>query len=716
MQPILVKFLQTMSLFLTVLLFASAECRDPAATLPTIRSAEGLASAVFDFYQPGRMFDITGTCSRADCGAVYFLDGSGAMRVELLQRDSPPAMPGDILRMRGSLVRGRTTPDRIHPICDEVEVVGRAQPPARVAATGPQLTSGMLDFRPIYVVGSVVDVFADEIDPASTYLLLDCQGERLHSPIGHADALAKDPNRLVGATVRVDGICIAAPYVGRKKIGRLVSMEKLTVLEASPGDPFAVPRLDAGLRIQPETLSRLGRRRLTGVVLACWDGCRVLLRADNMELVNVEMQTGELPVPGDRIDVAGLPETDLYTLSLARSCWRRSAGGEAAREEEPPPVDVPIRALFVGADSSRRLSATHNGRRIRVRGIVRSLPDENVVRRRLYIESDGMTFPIDVSTLGSLPPDVSIGSEIGAAGVCIMETEMWRPNATLQNIRGFLLSVNRAEDISVLSRPPWWTPARLLAVIAVLVLGLLGVLAWNMSLVRLAERRGRELFRAQIDKIGSQLRSAERARLAVELHDTLSQTLTGISMEVEAAIRSRTDGLDRVMTHVDVADKALKSCRTELKNSLWDLRSEALEMPDLKDAILRTLLPHVKGVDIEVETEIPRTRLSENTTHDILCIIRELSVNAIRHGRATRLGITGGISGGRLSFSVQDDGTGFDPGSCPGVEEGHFGLEGIRERLGRLGGSLAFSRTPEGGMCAEITIDAAAIAKNHRPK
>ena len=702
--------------FLTVLLLATPRGLDSADSLPVIGSAEGLASAACDFYQPGRRFDVTGTCAHVESCQLYFQDGSGAMRVELGTTNSLSAIPGDILRLKGSLVRGRTAPDRTHPLCEQVEVIGRGLPPARLHVTGPQLTSGRFDFRPISATGGIVDVFTDEIDPKSIYLLLDCQGARIHSAIQLDNALAKDSEKLVGATVRIDGICTPAPYVDRKKIGRLVSYQRIEVLNAAPEDPFDVPEIGPSLRMQPETLSRLGRRRQTGVVLTCWDGCRALLRTDDRQLVNVELKNGGLPSPGDKIDVVGLPETDLYTLSLVRSQWRLSGRQNAAPEAEPAPADVPMRDLFADANSRRRYSSTHNGQRIRIHGVVRSLQNEAGAGRRLYIESDGITFPIDVSALGDLSPEVSIGSEINAVGICIMETEKWRPNAALQNIRGFLLSVNKAEDISVISQPPWWTPARLLAVIAVLVLGLSGVLVWNRSLAHIAERRGRELFRAQIDKIGSQLRSSERARLAVELHDTLSQTLTGISMEVEAAIRSSSDGLDRVMSHVDVADKALRSCRIELKNSLWDLRNKALEMPDLKDAILRTLLPHIKGVDIEVQTEIPRTRLSENTTHDILCIIRELSVNAIRHGRATRLGISGGISGERLSFSVQDDGTGFDPAICPGAEEGHFGLEGIRERLGRLGGSLAFSRTPEGGMRAEVTIDVATIAKSHKPK
>ena len=90
--------------------------------------------------------------------------------------------------------------------------------------------------------------------------------------------------------------------------------------------------------------------------------------------------------------------------------------------------------------------------------------------------------------------------------------------------------------------------------------------------------------RAVIDTLTSELKTGERTRLAVELHDSLAQNLTGVAMEIEAAIRSGGDGAS---PHLTIADKALKSCRTELRNALWDLRNQALEEPVMKDAIRR---------------------------------------------------------------------------------------------------------------------------------
>ena len=693
-----------MFVLLSACLFASAASASAADSSSVITSATDLATAVCDFYQPGRRFDLTATCQQIDGAHISFVDAQAAMKAECRPEDFANIRPGDRLRLSGQLVCGRTAPDRIHPLCERVEVLGHGAAPDRISAQGPQFIDGTLDFRLISATGEIVDVFQDEIDANSIYLLLDCQGTRIHAPITKNSTFAPKVYEMIGATVRVDGRCDPAPYMSRRKIGRIISVDTITLLSSPSQDPFAVPELGLCLRLQPETIARLGRRRQTGTVLARWDRMRFLIKTDELQLINVELLKDPLPDCGKRIDVVGLPETDLYAFSLVRAHWRISTSpAPSAPAPETAPAELQLTSFRKGTNGVWRYDIHQHGRRARLRGIVRCLPDELGNDNHLYVESRGQVFPLDISTLVS-QPRLEIGSEIEAVGTCIMEAEKWRPNATLQNIRGFVLAINGEDDILVLSRPSWWTPARLFIIIGALLLVLFAVLVWNASLRILAERRGRALFRAQIDKVSSELRIAERTRLAVELHDALSQNLTGVSMEIEAAARNETKGLPAVLSHVAVADKALKSCRQELKNSLWDLRSEALEMPDLADAVRRTLLPHAKNVETAIRMSIPRARLSDNTTHEILCIIRELAQNAIRHGQATVLRIAGSIKDSTLLLSVRDNGTGFDPAVCPGSDEGHFGLEGIRERLRAYDGDLAFERLSDCGMRAVVSI------------
>ena len=137
---------------------------------------------------------------------------------------------------------------------------------------------------------------------------------------------------------------------------------------------------------------------------------------------------------------------------------------------------------------------------------------------------------------------------------------------------------------------------------------------------------------------------------------------------------------------------------------MWDLRNQTLDDVTMDDAIRRTLAPHLAGASLSVRFEVDRELFSDTTALAILRIIRELTVNAVLHGRATAIKVAGCIENGRLMFSVADNGCGFDPDSAPGVEQGHFGLQGVAERAERLNGELMIRSTPYKGTKAQVSI------------
>ena len=73
--------------------------------------------------------------------------------------------------------------------------------------------------------------------------------------------------------------------------------------------------------------------------------------------------------------------------------------------------------------------------------------------------------------------------------------------------------------------------------------------------------------------------------------------------------------------------------------------------------------------------------------------------------------MTGGERGGALALEVRDDGRGFDPAARPGPAEGHYGLEGVRERVRRLGGSFRIESAPGAGAAAFAVLPLAGAAK-----
>jgi two-component system sensor histidine kinase DegS len=156
--------------------------------------------------------------------------------------------------------------------------------------------------------------------------------------------------------------------------------------------------------------------------------------------------------------------------------------------------------------------------------------------------------------------------------------------------------------------------------------------------------------------------------------------------------------------HRGIAARTRKSCRDELRNCLWDLRNRALEASSMNDAIRQTLLPHLMGVEVMVRVNVPRSRLTDNTAHAVLRVVRELVLNGVRHGGATKVWIAGAIDDGRAKFSVRDNGSGFDPATAPSFAQGHYGLLGIRERIESLEGEFTIESAPGEGAKATISI------------
>ena len=95
-------------------------------------------------------------------------------------------------------------------------------------------------------------------------------------------------------------------------------------------------------------------------------------------------------------------------------------------------------------------------------------------------------------------------------------------------------------------------------------------------------------------------------------------------------------------------------------------------------------------------------RISDNTAHAILNIVRELTLNAIRHGKASTVKVAGSIEDAKLLFSVRDNGCGFDPATAPGGEQGHYGLLGIHERVNSFEGKLTLDSVP--GKGTKVTV------------
>ena len=681
-----------------------------ATNAAVIRTADDLSVSVYDHAETGRGFAMTATLIHAssihDGMRYHVVDSSGAVIVETknFARFLPEPVPGDMLSISGFIDFGRNS-RREYAHCTNIAVISHGPPPKPVETTCAKLLAGEHDFQLVKITAHVRDVVHDDIDPRFAFVVL--AGEQATIPMDIA------PDRLlhifgetspICAKLEVVGICTASPLAGRRQFGRLLTPsgpDAIRIVEPPPSNPFDAPELGEFRRMQPEQIASLGRHRVTGTVVAVERRRLLIVRTDADKIHNVMLASDNPPPCGARITAVGFPSTDLYRINLAHAIWRREPGAAEPYADAAHLVD--IRRLLYDASGRRRIDAKYHGRSIRLAGTVRALRFADG-EGDLNVECDGHLVNVDASACSSALDGLEPGCKVEVSGVCAMETEKWSPETVFPSITGTTLVMRGPKDIRVTARPPWWTPGRLLAAIGVLLAAIVGILAWNMMLRRVSERRGRELAAEQVAHVESKLKVYERTRLAVELHDALSQNLAGISFEIDAAERlSLSDGRG-AQRHLAVASRSLDSCRAELKNCIWDLRSNALEDADMDTAIKRTLAPHVDNGILSVRFNVPRESFTDATAHAVLCIIRELVLNAIRHGEATRVLVAGSIEGGRLLFSVRDNGCGFDLKSAPGPREGHNGLLGIRERVESFNGEFSIESSRGKGTKATVSI------------
>ena len=113
-----------------------------------------------------------------------------------------------------------------------------------------------------------------------------------------------------------------------------------------------------------------------------------------------------------------------------------------------------------------------------------------------------------------------------------------------------------------------------------------------------------------------------------------------------------------------------------------------------------------RDVAVSVRTEGSFEGVSEFVSGSVLLLVQESIHNALKHGNPTRIEVTvnDDRATGTLRALVADDGRGFAVGAAAGPREGHFGIQGMRERAERLGGSLSVRSRPGGGTTVEAIV------------
>ena len=183
----------------------------------------------------------------------------------------------------------------------------------------------------------------------------------------------------------------------------------------------------------------------------------------------------------------------------------------------------------------------------------------------------------------------------------------------------------------------------------------------------------------------------ERNRLAREIHDTLAQGFTGITIQLEAAEDALPHDPAQTNLHINRAIQLARESLAEARRSVRALRPQMLDDKDLPAALALYVRQITEGTSLHAtfNVEGKPAALPMDIENDLLRIGQEALTNALKHAQANEIVVKLAFAPEQIQLSVQDDGSGFDPGLV--VNRSGFGLLGMRERVERMGGVIAFS-------------------------
>ena len=411
-----------------------------------------------------------------------------------------------------------------------------------------------------------------------------------------------------------------------------------------------------------EGLNQEGRTtELLGVVTLASDG-RFFLESGGAIKV---LCPGALPQVGDIVSATGMPTLEGGRIVFQAKKWSLRGKGELPVAREVTAAELTDPASSGGVNgrrvilSGRAIGVTEGGFALNVEDV-----PVNVMLRGL---------PSFLSNCEQTHPKVRV------TGVAEL---MLDPSALLEGagyVMGVKVDVASADDI-VLEPDMAYLAARRDRRLVLAVEVSIGVLAIGLlvfAVVIFRQRRG--MFRTRTIM-------AERKRMADDIHDTIEQHLVGAGMLLK-------------LNRNKEAQEILVRAKREIRDIVWGLKND--DMMRLTPADMLRKLAHeenTKGI-YRVDTRLEGLPASMDAAamRDLSLIVRESIGNAVKHGGAKKIAISSDpLENGGWKLRISNDGAPFDPETAPGAKEGHFGIEGMKQRARRIGATARFERRGEG--------------------
>ena len=199
----------------------------------------------------------------------------------------------------------------------------------------------------------------------------------------------------------------------------------------------------------------------------------------------------------------------------------------------------------------------------------------------------------------------------------------------------------------------------------------------------------------------------ERTRIAKEMHDGLSQSLFGTSLELDVCRKRVKEHPDEVEQRLDHVQTILVRSLSELRRYIHDLRPVSLNSLGLVGAISQrvTEIGEAKGMSVRVYAEGEERALPPGPESCLYRVALEAVANTAKHSEAQRSIVMLRYTATEVSMVVEDDGQGFDVSEARGRgERGEcIGLESMRDRVKAEGGRFS-ARSGERGTTIQVVL------------
>ena len=198
---------------------------------------------------------------------------------------------------------------------------------------------------------------------------------------------------------------------------------------------------------------------------------------------------------------------------------------------------------------------------------------------------------------------------------------------------------------------------------------------------------------------------SERNRLALELHDVVTQKLFSVMLTAEAAATQIDRDAEAARGQLDRVRELAGEALEELRSLILGLRPPELERDGLAGTLRKEveMVARTHGTDIELDVDPVFSSEGDERELALLRIAHEALHNAVRHAKASHVTVRLAGENGTLVVEVSDDGIGFDP-EAPDVRSRHLGLTSMEERARELRGHLRIRSAPGAGTTIRVEL------------